>query len=281
MFVFGILSNLLFLALLGGIVYAIVKGVSGRREQAGAESAPGSLRRVFLFGSLYAAVHFAAWGIAGFVDAVTTSGNVAEPLAIVIVAVPVAALLGRWAWRSLGDPAERGPTFALYLNFMLHTGCRPGEAVAIRLNDIKGTPPSWIVLRKHKTSNSTGKPREIPLGPSTGRMVDCARRHWPTFEPSRPLFCRPLPNGDLVALTTNGLLQAVRKACRALECSHFCPYQIRHTTAQLVLNECGSEAVTSALLGHSPSSTIVRTYTKDRKNLAEYGAATLSKALSR
>ncbi|MCP5114205.1 MAG: hypothetical protein GY953_25530, partial [bacterium] len=100
MFVFGILSNLLFLALLGGIVYAIVKGVSGRREQAGAESAPGSLRRVFLFGSLYAAVHFAAWGIAGFVDAVTTSGNVAEPLAIVIVAVPVTALLGRWAWRS-------------------------------------------------------------------------------------------------------------------------------------------------------------------------------------
>ena len=171
--------------------------------------------------------------------------------------------------------------FGLLVNFMLHTGCRPGEAVAIRLNDIKGTPPSWIVLRKHKTSNSTGKPREIPLGPSTGRMVDCARRHWPTFEPSRPLFCRPLPNGDLVALTTNGLLQAVRKACRALECSHFCPYQIRHTTAQLVLNECGSEAVTSALLGHSPSSTIVRTYTKDRKNLAEYGAATLSKALSR
>ena len=121
MFIFGILSNLLFLAILGAIGYAIVKGISGRRAQGGAESAPGSLRRLFMFGSLYFAVHIAAWGTAGFVDAASTSGTIAEPLAVIIVAVPVAAVLARWAWRTVADPLERGPAFGLYLNLMSFT----------------------------------------------------------------------------------------------------------------------------------------------------------------
>ncbi|MGI9647918.1 MAG: DUF5671 domain-containing protein [Acidimicrobiia bacterium] len=119
---FGLISSLIPLAVLGAIVYAIVKSVSGRRDQGGADSAPGSVRRLFLFGSLYVAVHFAAWGLSGLLSELAISdGQIAEPLAMSLVSVPVVVLLGRWAWHTMADRPERGLALTAYVNAMLST----------------------------------------------------------------------------------------------------------------------------------------------------------------
>jgi hypothetical protein len=120
--VFGLISSFIPLVLLGAIVYAIVKAVSRRDEPAGSEAAPGAVRRLFLFATLYGAVHFAAWGSAGLLAQLSDrSGQVAEPLAITLVSVPVAVLLARWAWRTIADPAERGLALSAYLSLTLST----------------------------------------------------------------------------------------------------------------------------------------------------------------
>lgn len=119
---FGIIGSLINLVFLGAIVYAIVKAVSGHRDRGGADTAPGSVRRLFLFGSLYVAVHFAGWGLAGlFSELADRSGQIAEPLAMSLVSVPVVVLLARWAWRTVADPAERGLALTAYVNAMSAT----------------------------------------------------------------------------------------------------------------------------------------------------------------
>lgn len=119
---FEIISSLIPLIVLGAIGYAIVKAVTGRREQQGAEAAPGSVRRLFVFASLYGVIHFAAWGLAGLIAELSRrDGQIAEPLALTIVSAPVAVLLARWAWGLIQDPAERGFALAAYLNITLST----------------------------------------------------------------------------------------------------------------------------------------------------------------
>lgn len=119
--VFGSLFQLLFW---GAVIYGIVKLVSGRKGERAPDAAPLGVRELFLFGSLYAALHVAAWGIAGVIgllgeDAV--AGQAATPLALVVVGVPILFFLGRWVWRSIADPAERGVLFNLYLNLTIVT----------------------------------------------------------------------------------------------------------------------------------------------------------------
>jgi len=119
---FGLIGSLVPLAILGAIIYAIVKGVSGHWDRGGSDNAPGSVRRLFLFGFLYVAVHFAAWGLAGlFSELADSSGQIAEPLAMTLVAVPVVVLLARWAGRIMADRAERGLALTAYVNAMLST----------------------------------------------------------------------------------------------------------------------------------------------------------------
>jgi hypothetical protein len=68
------------------------------------------------------AVHFAGWGLAGlFSELSDSAGQVAEPLAMSLVSVPVVVLLGRWAWHMMADPSERGLALTAYVNAMLST----------------------------------------------------------------------------------------------------------------------------------------------------------------
>ena len=62
--VFGALFQLLFW---GAVIFGIVKLVSGRSGERSPDAAPLGVREFFLYGSLYAAVHVAAWGVAGVI----------------------------------------------------------------------------------------------------------------------------------------------------------------------------------------------------------------------
>lgn len=118
---FFLFGSLVPLAILGAIVFVIVKAVSNRTERRSVESAPLAIKRVLLFGSLYAALHVAAWGLAGLLALLNDTGiargeRAAEPLAMTVVAVPIVFLLGRWVWRGLADASQRDAAFSLYVN---------------------------------------------------------------------------------------------------------------------------------------------------------------------
>lgn len=124
--VFGILASFVQLLVLVGIVVFIVRAVTGRKTEQPTDSAPVTVKRVFLFGSLYATLHVAAWGVAGLIallaEGVDGRGErAAVPLAMTIVAVPILFFLGRWALRTVADRRERGPAFSIYLNAALVT----------------------------------------------------------------------------------------------------------------------------------------------------------------
>jgi hypothetical protein len=140
----GILSSLLQLALLAAIGVAITRAVRARRDPRPADDAPGALRRLFLFGTLYATLHIAAWGVAGLLAAfadepeASSGSRIGEPLAMTVVALPVLYLLGRWVMRTIADPAERTIAWSLYLNVTLLTSV----GVAMITGIMTG---SWLV----------------------------------------------------------------------------------------------------------------------------------------
>ena len=133
-------TGLIPLAILGAIVYAIVKNVQERREAPSVDAAPLAIKRLLLFGSLYAAVHVAAWGLAGLIGLLGDSSvgrgeRAAEPLAMAVVAVPIAYFLGRWVWRGLSNPSERDAAFSLYVNAMTITAILIVLVAGIQVGD--------------------------------------------------------------------------------------------------------------------------------------------------
>jgi hypothetical protein len=123
-----IVGLLVQLAILGGIVYAIVSAVRGRSERA--PVAPGgaiSIRRLFQYVLLLAALIVAAFGVGGLLgrvisDAAARRGSeLAGPLALTVTGVPVFWFLGRWIWQQLqSDPLERHSVgWSLYINVTL------------------------------------------------------------------------------------------------------------------------------------------------------------------
>lgn len=124
-----IVSMLIQLAIVGGIVYAIVQAVQrGRRHQiTGGDTM--ATRRLFQYAMLFAALVVAAIGLAGLVErllattAVRSDTRLATILALTFVGLPVFAGLGRWAWRRLrATSAEREALgWSLYLNGALVT----------------------------------------------------------------------------------------------------------------------------------------------------------------
>ncbi|MEA2000961.1 MAG: DUF5671 domain-containing protein [Actinomycetota bacterium] len=116
------------LAVIGGIVYAIVNATRSRDESG--RAAPGgaiSLRRLFQYVLLLAALVVAASGVSGVLgrvisDAAARRGTeLAGPLALTVVGVPVFWLLSRWIWGQLQtDPAEQASVgWSFYLNAAL------------------------------------------------------------------------------------------------------------------------------------------------------------------
>jgi integrase len=75
--------------------------------------------------------------------------------------------------------------------------------------------------------------------------------------------------------TPNALLLAVRRAIAATGCAEWSPYGLRHLAATTALERTGSEAAAAALLGHSPKSTIIQRYSRNRFGLATHAAKSI------
>ncbi len=123
--IFAILGSLFQILYWVGIVVVVVKVVSGRKAERSPDATPVTVKQVFLYGSLYAAVHVAAWGVAGLIalgGEYSVADQAAIPLALTLVGVPVLVFLGSLVWRSLADPAGRDGVFIMYVNLPGVTG---------------------------------------------------------------------------------------------------------------------------------------------------------------
>ncbi len=159
------------------------------------------------------------------------------------------------------------------LEFMLSTGCRPGEACGLRWRDVTLEPEPLVELTEHKTQKATGKSRLIPLNQQAADLILRLRRSQETAQPDWPVFDASRQGRPL---RTNGMYQTVRRACLATGCPQWSPYQIRHTVASIVVARTGSEVEASALLGHTPGSNVVQRYSRNRLTSARRGAEALT-----
>jgi hypothetical protein len=128
MFILSSLISLIIpLAVIGAVVYAITSGRKRDDPKPASPGGPVSIRRLFQYLLLLAALVVAGSGVAGLLgrvisDAAARRGSeLAAPLALTVVGVPVLWLLGRWIWQQLNtDPVERQSVgWGLYLTVTL------------------------------------------------------------------------------------------------------------------------------------------------------------------
>lgn len=178
------------------------------------------------------------------------------------------------AWQSgnsYGPP--RGRNLLDILDLMLGTGCRPGEALALRWEDVDlGDHPTvtiagTVVYHKGKghsrqefTKTAAGY-RTLPIAPSVANML--VER---TTEPVDG-------DGTLVFPGRGGVLQSVhnfrrmlREALKQAGLEHFHSYLLRKRNATTVADSVGIEAA-AANLGHS-SPTVTRKHYAGRAVVA-------------
>jgi integrase len=120
--------------------------------------------------------------------------------------------------------------------FMRLSGCRPGEALAMRAAEIDRSESVWVYRPAgHKTEHH-GRGRAIPIGPKAQEIV----------------LPRLLSSGGglVFNMKRTSLRRAISRACERCGVPPWHPNQLRHTCATEVRARFGLEAA-QALLGHS------------------------------
>jgi len=154
---------------------------------------------------------------------------------------------------------------AALVRFLRATGCRPGEACRARWQefDLAAGVPHFKPA-KHKTERH-GIDRLVPLNADARAAIGSPMRLG-----GGEAFVFTHTRGE--PFTPNALLLAVRRAIAATGCADWSPYGLRHLAATTALARTGSEAAAAALLGHTPRSTIIQRYSRDRLALAATAA---------
>jgi integrase len=164
--------------------------------------------------------------------------------------------------RHLQSTGQQGA--AGILRFIRATGCRPAEAACARWQDLTLDDCPTYRPRQHKTARH-GIERVIPLNADALSAIRSVMR-------LRTADGMVFTNTNGKAFTPNAILLAVNRSIAATGCVKWSPYGLRHLAATAALAKTGSEAAAAALLGHSPRSTIIQRYSRDRLVLATRAA---------
>lgn len=172
------------------------------------------------------------------------------------------------AWLNGG---HRGPARSKVvldvLDFMMSTGCRTGEALAVRWEDVNlGEAPSVTFAgtiveprtnqpahRQAFTKTASGF-RTVPIGPLTVALL--MRR---SGEDAPNNMSMVFPNADGGLLAPNNFRYKLRQALKAAKLENFYPYLVRKTGAKLIRDDQGLEAA-SQTLGHSNTAVTAKHY---------------------
>src|SRR5713101_6068115 len=68
------------------------------------------------------------------------------------------------------------PQFRRFVVMLAFSGCRPIEAATTKWADVR-FEEKCVILHQHKSARSSGKPRRIPLVPTTTKLLLWIRRH--------------------------------------------------------------------------------------------------------
>lgn len=149
------------------------------------------------------------------------------------------------------------------VRFMVETGTRAGECVALEVADVDLTAGTAVVRR-----GKGGKGRLVPFGPQTARAIDRYRR----ARASHRLASTPaLWLGDRgKEFTYAALHKALKERAARAGIPGFHPHLLRHTAAHRWLAAGGSEGGLMAVAGWSKPDMLMR-YTRARA--AERAAA--------
>lgn len=161
--------------------------------------------------------------------------------------------------------ANGQPGAAALIRFLRATACRPSEACNAQWQDftLSGEKPRFQP-QQHKTARH-GIEREVPLNINALEAVQSQMR---IGNVNGAVFL----NTAGKPFTANSILLAVRRGIAATGCANWSPYSLRHLAATTALARTGSEAAAAALLGHTPRSTIIQRYSRDRTALAAKAA---------
>lgn len=142
------------------------------------------------------------------------------------------------------------------VRFMVETGTRAGETVALGVADVDLQAGVAIVRR-----GKGGKGRAVPFGPQTARAIDRYRRarasHRLAGTPALWLGDRGKP------FAYEGLHKALRERAARAGIVGFHPHLLRHTAAHRWLAAGGSEGGLMAVAGWSQPDMLMR-YTRAR-----------------
>ena len=159
------------------------------------------------------------------------------------------ALLAACAGREMRDRRDEA-----LIRFMVETGARAGETVALTVPDVDLQAGTAVVRR-----GKGGKGRVVPFGPQTTRALD---RYIRTRRTHRLAALPALWLGDRgKAFTYDALHKALGARAAAAGIDGFRPHRLRHTAAHRWLAAGGSEGGLMAVAGWTRPDVLLR-YTR-------------------
>ena len=178
-------------------------------------------------------------------------------------------------------PHVTTPVWGL-IQFMLLTGCRPSEAIALKWSKIDTSKPVWIYSPGHHKTAHKGKKRVIVIGPQGQQALNKLReltRSDFVFDPQVGFeeFVRKAYGDKAKArkvgdcYTKHGLNSAVRNACDKAGIPRWSPGQLRKTRATKARQQ-GDLETAQQVLGHSSKQTTERHYAEVDLSRAEANA---------
>ena len=158
--------------------------------------------------------------------------------------------------KACAGPDMRDRRDEALVRFMLETGCRSGETVAIALADVDLTAMTAIVQR-----GKGGRGRSVPFGPQTAKALDryirLRRGHLRADSPALWLGDRGK------GFTYDALHKTLTWRARLAGIEDFRPHRLRHTAAHRWLAAGGSEGGLMSVAGWTRPDMLLR-YTRAR-----------------
>jgi integrase len=165
--------------------------------------------------------------------------------------------------------AHLRPPLRALVRFIRLTGCRPGEAAALRLADVQDRDcPVWrFVPPRHKNA-WRGHARHIPIGPEAQAVVlealGVRGEDAVVFDPRLAVPDRKPKDGTIKmqarkpspqvreAYTSASIRRGIMRACDKAGCGEWFPYLLRYARNQEIRRLHGPEAAAANLGDRSP-----------------------------